>query len=103
METWIPLRVTLHGSAVRVQVGPAGGADVGPEPVIEHVLALSPGSPAGRPGVRAWDEGLQLEVLRIVTPDGERELRAPDPGAAQRSLEALCLLLYNLNEFAFID
>jgi cytochrome c553 len=59
--------------------------------------------PEGRPGVRAWGEGLALAALVIETPGSTRTLRAADPGPARRALEALCLTLFNLNEFAYVD
>jgi hypothetical protein len=95
-EAWFDVRIHARGDTVRVFVGTADVA-----PVLEATL---PGLvPEGRPGVRAWGEGLSLDALTITTPDGAHTLRAADPGAARRALESLCLMLFNLNEFAYVD
>jgi hypothetical protein len=46
---------------------------------------------------------LTLASLVIGTPETTRTLRAADPGPARRALESLCLMLFNLNEFAYVD
>jgi hypothetical protein len=77
--------------------GAAGRPDV-------RLEAHAPGLvPEGRPGVRAAGDTLRIASLTITTPTGTHTLRAADPGPARRALESLCLMLFNLNEFAYVD
>jgi len=60
----------------------------------------------GRFGVRAWGSALVLDQLRLSYKD--RELRPGEaalrPGEAyRRALASYCLVLMNLNEFAYVD
>ncbi|MHC5209548.1 MAG: DUF1553 domain-containing protein [Planctomycetota bacterium] len=97
--TWLDVRIEAQGDRVKVSLGVLDAA--------EHELVLDADVsgllPEGRPGVRAWGEGITLDTLAITTSDGTRRLRADNPGPARRALESFCLLLFNLNEFAYVD
>jgi hypothetical protein len=119
-ETWFDVRVEARGeslsASVRVPAGAAVGAaadaSAGAAGAVEgaagrqdvRLEARAPGLvPEGRPGVRAAGDTLRIASLTITTPTGTHTLRAADPGPARRALESLCLMLFNLNEFAYVD
>ena len=63
--------------------------------------------PPPRPGVlglRMAGDGVAFDGLILKTADAEHALAADDPGPPDlRALEALCLTLFNLNEFVYVD
>src|SRR5262249_36880911 len=77
-------------------------------PASEPLLIATDSQPLlmpGRLGVTAWGAAFSLDHL-IIEHDGEREdIRGNDPGygPCTRALEALCLLIFNLNEFIYVD
>jgi hypothetical protein len=62
---------------------------------------------SGRAGVRAWGGSVSLDGLAVrAGADGSGEWVKPPPdGAApgERALQALCLVILNLNEVVYVD
>ena len=100
---WTPgavheLVVTLDGPRVSVSVdgvvcltSDAGGAPLGE-------------AARGRLGVRAWGGGLSFDELVMEDAGGRHELRGDAPRSPRwLALESLCVLMFNLNEFLFVD
>jgi len=57
----------------------------------------------GRIGIGTWGEGLELERLAARSGPDETVLRAPAQRPEDRALEALALIVLNLNEFVYVD
>jgi len=53
--------------------------------------------------VTGGDAGLDLERLELRTGGDELVLEAPPQPPQDRALEALALLVLNLNEFVYVD
>jgi hypothetical protein len=107
VDRWHHLRVELMGPRVRIFV------DATEEPVIDYVdeqpLA------AGQVGLRTFNTKMSVKNLRVFA-DGKTHTAhfqheaptavaaTPSPGLAERRAWAsLCLLVFNLNEFVYID
>jgi hypothetical protein len=57
----------------------------------------------GRLGATSWGAAVSLDRLTIDT-DGQRiTVTGPMPDARQRALASLCLAIFNLNEFVYVD
>ncbi|MBM3984315.1 MAG: DUF1553 domain-containing protein, partial [Planctomycetes bacterium] len=95
-DTWRDVRFEVRGTSASVWIDGA----------TEPLLAATDPALAGQGGfgVRAWGDTLRLADV-VLTADGrERVVPCEDPGTpAERSLEALCLALLNLNEFVYVD
>jgi len=95
-DRWRDLRFEVRGPSATLWLD---GAD---EPLLTATDPALDGR--GRFGVRAWGDAFSL-VDVLLTADGQaRPVPPDDPGTpAQRSLQALCLALLNLNEFVYVD
>lgn len=89
-ERELALRVQLAGETVRVW--------------IDGVLTLETREAThvapGLVGVRTWGDGCELRDLHV---GGALIEPVPPPPAAERALASFALLLFNLNEFLYID
>ncbi len=103
----VPVEIELAGATLRLAVDGV--------PVLSQELPVGVAGAAatgafgpGRFGVRVVGEAVALHDLVIEAPGdavAARHAVGPDdPGPAdQRALESLCLLVFNLNEFAYVD
>ncbi len=100
--TWHEVRLEAAGPRISAWLDGEGALDGRGVP---QLTATIPGEPAaGRFGVRAWGEALQLADVRLTAGGETLDLQSDDPGAPeQRALQALCLLLFNLDEFVYVD
>ncbi|MDP6764213.1 MAG: PSD1 and planctomycete cytochrome C domain-containing protein [Planctomycetota bacterium] len=98
IEAELPLSVVLEVTGARVRARLDDLLDAPLE-------ATTTRTRAGLCGLRAWGAGLVVEHGSLE-PAGSRPLALePDPGPepALAALESLCLVLLNLNEFAYVD
>jgi hypothetical protein len=96
----VPVRVRAQANRVCVWIGDP----VSRAPTLE-VTDSAPVQSAGAVGVRAWGAAMHLEQFRVL-PCGAPAIGLPRRSAdqiAHQALEALCLLLLNLNEVAYVD
>ncbi|MFN0126583.1 MAG: DUF1549 and DUF1553 domain-containing protein [Verrucomicrobiales bacterium] len=99
----IPLRVEFSGGTIRVFL--RGGAT----PVLEATDAkpLESGTMESgtKVGVRVWGGSLRVESLTLHPPDNASPITVPagNPEPARSALQSLCLLIFNLNEFVYIQ
>lgn len=69
----------------------------------EFTQAIPGRTSSGKFGVRVWGGTLELAGT-LSTPQQSFELRPQDLGTpAARALESLCLMLFNFNEFLYVD
>jgi hypothetical protein len=92
---WHELTITARGPAVSVTL------DGGSAPVL--VAPQAAVTQAGRIGLATWGEGLELARLVVRSGADETVLEAPAQRPQDRALEALALLVLNLNEFVYVD
>ncbi len=98
--TWQPLRIEISGPNITVRFGEGETAllkFIDPDPIV----------PPGRFGLRARGGPVTFADL-AVTNDAQRSpvtASTPDDRetARRRALESLCLLMFNLNEFVYVD
>ncbi|MEM7308255.1 MAG: DUF1553 domain-containing protein [Planctomycetota bacterium] len=91
---WQDLRVQIRGDSLQVQLD---GTQVA---LLDGLPKPSPGAL----GLRLLGEGVAFERLLVRGPEGTVEVQPDDPGPPDlRALEALCLTLFNLNEFVYVD
>ena len=100
----ITLEIKLNGPRIRVSMGRQS------EPLVDFTdSAWLPAQ--GSVGVRAWGAPLQVHSLSL-SEDGRAFHQAGFPPAGEgwretvakkKALEAFCLLLFNLNEFVYVD
>ncbi len=83
------IRVSLHGAA---------------KPLLE-VTDPQPLPGEGRLGVRAWGGALWLDSLTLISSEGRPPVTIPsgNPPPERSALQSLCLLVFNLNEFIYVD
>ncbi|HEX5009917.1 MAG TPA: DUF1553 domain-containing protein [Planctomycetota bacterium] len=100
--TWHTLRIEARGPRLAVWLDGADGEAGRGAPRLEASL---PGEvAAGQFGVRAWGDELQLSGLQLDADGQIVALQPDDPGTPeQRALRSLCLLLFNLDEFLYVD
>lgn len=92
-DRWFSVDVDLNGDTLVARVDQ-----------VEVVRADVARARGGYFGVRAWGSDARFRDLRVITPQQSFELAPDDPGTPdERALEALCLLLLNLNEFLYAD
>jgi mono/diheme cytochrome c family protein len=91
-----PLRVECSGSLIRVTLHGA---------VVLEASDPQPAATESRVGVRAWGGALWLDSLTIHPADGSASVTIPsgNPPPSRSALGSLCLMLFNLNEFLYID
>ena len=91
----IPVRIEINSSRLRVWLH-------GARETVLDVADTAPESLAGFVGIRAWGAPVNVDDLTLITSAGKREVSS---GASEefRALQSLCLLLFNLNEFVYVD
>ena len=98
--TMIPVQIEADGARVRVWLNSHT------QPVLDTVDP-QPWLTAGNVGVRTWGGALEMEDLTLQLTDGgpgERVHVSPHhPDPAHRALQAVCLLILNLNEVVYVD
>ena len=92
---WHELKITARGPQIVVVLDGAGA------PALQ--VPQTAVTQAGRIGIGTWGEGLELERLAVRTGPDETVLRAPAQRPEDRALEALALIVLNLNEFVYVD
>jgi len=99
--SWEALQLTLELAGTRLAVALA---DTGSEQRVELAADVASWPHAGRFGLRSSGERLEWSGLALTAPAGRIELRPDDPGPVElRALESVCLSLFNLNEFLYVD
>ena len=103
---WIAVRIETARTHVRAwaTVGKDGTIDAKTKPLWDAVDP-QPLAVAGSLGVRAWGAAVTFDAVHARF-EG-KEARLVDSSDAQRparqALQAFCLILFNLNEFVYID
>jgi hypothetical protein len=92
-----PFPLTVECGDTRVQVRLHDTVileTVDPEPIVAE----------GRIGVRTWGGAVWLDSLTLH-PEGAAGIAVPsgDPPPARQALQSLCLLVFKLNEFLYVD
>ena len=85
----------MRGSRLRVWLHGATEANV-------DFTDPTPMTAEGSVGIRAWGAPVHVNDL-TVTAAGAKEAAGPGATAELRSLQSFCLLLFNLNEFLYVD
>jgi len=101
-ETWHELRLQVAGPRLSVWLDGQGALDGEGAPLLE---ATAEGAVSqGLFGVRAWGETLRLADVHLVADGTPLSLQADDPGTPEQiALQSLCLMLFNLDEFLYVD
>ena len=92
---WHELKIAARGPQLAVTLDGAAA------PVLQVPQTALTGT--GRVGIATWGEGLELERLVVRAGSDETVLRAPAQRPEDRALEALALIVLNLNEFVYVD
>jgi hypothetical protein len=97
---WYPVRFEFHGAHFRFWCGN------GPGPLLE-CSDTSPILAPGKIGLRALGAGFSASDLTVHT-DGHKmkvdgEETFTNAQARHRALQSFCLMLFNLNEFVYVD
>ncbi|HEX2747821.1 MAG TPA: family 16 glycoside hydrolase, partial [Verrucomicrobiales bacterium] len=91
----VRLRIECDGPRIKVIVNDS--------PLME-MTDKEAGIVEGSVGVRAWGGSLWLDGLTIRSPGGGNTVvPSGEPAPAYRALQSLCLMLFNLNEFIYVD
>ncbi|MGQ0554269.1 MAG: PSD1 and planctomycete cytochrome C domain-containing protein [Planctomycetota bacterium] len=99
---WLTARLTVYGSRVSasIEADNSSGAQDRATLLEADVTAPLPGRSVG---LRTWGAGVEVASFTIDSATTQQLIVATDPGPERRALEAFCLLLLNLNEFAYVD
>jgi hypothetical protein len=103
---WVRFRIEAAGGRFRVWLNAAGGEIADASAPALDATDPDPLTDAGSLGIRAWGAAVTFDDLSAKI--GSQEVRIADGPAdpdrpARQAMRSLCLVLFNLNEFVYVD